>query len=183
MSSKDTGISEFLQGAEKLLRGLAAQYSLVFGHYVLTPAQGPDGGGFALHGQLGSNWIVLLVWGRRPWLNLEQCHVWWYIDDKPIVPDSSVGSPYSVGFEPMLLRIRPQFKRVVRSLKALEDSVLPSAEWIASTLIDQILVDAMASGWPRAHDASFIPITVEDAVADSRDALAEEPPNEEGDFA
>jgi hypothetical protein len=183
MSLKDTCISDFLHGAEKLLRQLANHFSLVLGNHVLTPEQGTDGGGFVLHGQLGSNWIVLLIWGRSPWLEIEQCHVWWYVDDKPILPLSASDSPFKAfSPEPALQGIRPQFKRVIRGLEELETATRPYAEWIASALIDQILVDALAGAWPRARDASFIPITADSALADVRTVLADEPPQEEGDF-
>jgi len=180
MSTEDAGASDFLREAEALLRTLAATHGLVMSRAALPPTQGRDGACLALHGQLGRNWVVLTVWGRAAWLALEQCHVWWYVDDEPVVPQGDGDSPYAKHvLEPKLIGVTPQFKRIVHGLAELEEAVGPYAEWIKDTPIDQILVDAMASAWPRGRDGACIPITPEGAAADVHDALAEEPPKDE----
>lgn len=180
MSNDDAGASDFLREAEALLRTVAAAHGLIANRGGLPPYQGRDGASLSLHGQLGPNWVVLIVWGRTAWLGLEQCHVWWYIDDEPILLQGEAESPYAMPvLEPKLIGVTPQFKRVIRGLAELEAAVGPYAEWIKETPIDQILVDAMASAWPRGRDGACLPATLEGAAADVQDALAEEPPKDE----
>jgi hypothetical protein len=156
----DTPAKRFYKEAETFLEKTARLHGFAFS---LGPLHASQGAGrlFALNGHLdgagGSKWFALIVWAKEAWADFEQCHLWWYFNDRAIVPHRPSGIP--------------QFPEVIRGIDELRRTLPERLKWAADTEFSQMLMEAVAGRLLAPH--------IQREPLDDGGATPWDPPDEE----
>lgn len=157
---RDPIATRFYKEAESFLEKTARLHGFAFSLGPLHASQG-TGRLFALNGYLdgagGQKWFALIVWAKEAWAALEQVNLWWYFNDRLVIPHRPAG--------------RPQFPEIIRGLDELRRLVPERLKWALDTNFSQMMMDAMAGRLLLPH--------IQQEPLDDGGAVPWDPPEED----